>query len=255
VPVAGLGLHVLAAIWFAIHAVRTGQDKYWLFVLFAFPLIGSIVYGVAVWLPDARNSRQGAQVARGVRQLLDPSRELREAQEAIEVAATPAHRLRLADALLGAGRASEAVVQYQAVLTGLYADDPQVRVRLAGALLEAGKPAEARELLDRLIAEQPSLKSPAGHLTYARAVAALDDRARAREEFEILVGYFSGLEACARYAEVLLDWRDRERLAMLLEDTGKRIGRMPGATRDINKAWIETLKRVERSSRTTATTA
>ena len=30
----GLGLHVLIAIFFAIHVIRTGQDRYWLFVLF-----------------------------------------------------------------------------------------------------------------------------------------------------------------------------------------------------------------------------
>src|SRR6187455_2794755 len=136
-PFAGLGLHVVIALYFAFHAVRTGQDKYWLFVLFAFPGVGSLIYALSVWLPDQRNSPQAHMVARGVRQLLDPSRELREAQEQLEVSATPANRLRLADALLGTGRASEAVVQYQAVLSGIYADDPQVRIHLARALVEA----------------------------------------------------------------------------------------------------------------------
>lgn len=42
-PIIGLGLHVLIAIYFAAHAVRTGQDKYWLWILFAFPLLGSLV--------------------------------------------------------------------------------------------------------------------------------------------------------------------------------------------------------------------
>lgn len=243
-PIVGLGLHVLIAIYFAVHAVRSGQDRYWLWILFAFPLLGSLVYAVAIWLPDARNSRSGQQVLRGVRQALDPSRELRAAQDALDVAATPANRLRLADALLSAGRASEAVVQYQAILTGLYADDPQVRVQLARALLEAGKPGDARDLLDRLIAEQPNLKSPEGHLIYARAVAALGDQDRAHEEFGVLVDYFAGLEARARYAEVLLGWQDRERLQALLEETDKRTKRMTGATRDINREWIERLKKV-----------
>ncbi len=243
-PIVGIGLHVLIAIYFAVHAVRSGQDRYWLWILFAFPLLGSLVYAVAIWLPDARNSRSGQQVLRGVRQVLDPNRELRAAQEALDVTATPANRLRLADALLGAGRASEAVVQYQAVLTGLYADDPQVRVHLARALLEAGKAHDAREVLDTLIREQPNYKSPEGHLIYARAVAALGDRERAHEEFDVLVGYFAGLEARARYAEVLLAWQDRERLLPLLEDSEKRIKRMPGATRDINREWIDRLKKV-----------
>lgn len=248
-PVVGLGLHVLIAIFFAVHAVRSGQDRYWLWILFAFPLLGSLVYAVAIWLPDARNSRSGQQVLRGVRQALDPTREWRAAQDALDVAATPANRLRLADALLAAGRASEAVVQYQAVLTGLYADDPQVRVHLARALLEAGKPNDAREILDQLIREQPNFKSPEGHLIYARAVAALGDRARAFEEFDVLVGYFAGLEARARYAEVLLAWQERERLQALLEDCEKTIKRMPAAACDINREWIDRLKKVRASAK------
>jgi hypothetical protein len=249
-PFAGLGLHVVIAIYFATHAIRTGQDKYWLFILFAFPGIGSLVYALTIWLPDARSSRQGQLAMRGVRQLLDPTRELREAQEAIELSGTPANRLRLADALLGGGRASEAVVQYQAVLNGIYADDPQVRIHLARALVEAGQPQQAREVLDKLIAEQPKLKSPEGHLVYARAVAAAGDRERARSEFESLVSYYAGLEARARYAEVLLAWQDGARLAALLEDTRKISKRMPAGAREINKEWLERLKKVESATAT-----
>jgi hypothetical protein len=249
-PFAGLGLHVVIAIYFATHAIRTGQDKYWLFILFAFPGIGSLVYALTIWLPDARSSRQGQLAMRGVRQLLDPTRELREAQEAIEVSGTPANRLRLADALLGGGRASEAVVQYQAVLNGIYADDPQVRIHLARALVEAGQPQQAREVLDKLIAEQPKLKSPEGHLVYARAVAGAGDRERARAEFESLVSYYAGLAARARYAEVLLAWQDSARLAALLEDTRKISKLMPAGAREIYKEWLERLKKVESATAT-----
>jgi hypothetical protein len=244
-PIAGLGLHVVVAIYFATHVLRTGQDKYWLMILFAFPLVGSLVYALTVWLPDARNSRQGTQFVRGMRQILDPSRELREAQDALDAAATPNHRIRLADALMAAARASEAVVQYQAVLTGLYADDAQLQVKLARALLEAGNPNDARVLLDRLIAEQPSFKSAEGHLVYARAVAALGDRVRTHEEYGTLVGYYAGLEARARYAEVLLGWNERDRLDALLADTDARVRHMPPAARNINREWIDRIRTVQ----------
>lgn len=62
----------------------------------------SIVYALAIWLPQARHSREGRQVMYGMPRLLDPSRELREAQDALDIAATPDNRLRLADALLAA---------------------------------------------------------------------------------------------------------------------------------------------------------
>ena len=241
----GIGLHVLIAIFFAVHVIRTGQDRFWLWILFGFPLLGSVVYGIAVWLPNVRHSRQGRQVVSGVQRLLDPSKELRAAQEALDISATPNARLRLADALRNAGRASEAVVQYHAVLTGIYANDPQIRVHLAAALLAAGKPADARGELERLIAEQPNFKSPEGHLTYARAVAATGDRPKAREEFETLVGYYAGLEARARYAELLLEWGDLARCRQLMDESMKIAKRMPGGAREINREWLSMLKKVE----------
>jgi hypothetical protein len=49
-----LGLHILIALFFAVHVVRSGQQMYWLFVLFSFPILGSIVYFVAIYLPGSR---------------------------------------------------------------------------------------------------------------------------------------------------------------------------------------------------------
>ena len=51
-PFVGLGLHFLVAIFFAIHVVRSGQQMYWLIILFSFPLLGSLVYFFAIYLPN-----------------------------------------------------------------------------------------------------------------------------------------------------------------------------------------------------------
>ena len=241
-----LGLHVVIAIFFASHVLRTGQDKYWLWILLGFPGIGSLVYALTIWLPEARHTRAGRQVVRGATRLLDPSKELRAAQEQLDIAATADNHLRLAEALLEYGRPSEAVVQYQAALVGVHAGDPGIRVRLAHALVDAGQPQAAREDLDKLIAETPDYKSPEGHLVYARALAALDERAKARAEFEVLVGYYAGMEARARYAEALLAWGDGPRLRDLLAEAEKITRRMPGAARDINRQWLDCLKGVEK---------
>jgi hypothetical protein len=83
---------------------------------------------------------------------------------------------------------------------------------------------------------------------YARALAALDERPRAREEFEVLVGYYAGLEARARYAQALLAWGDAPRLRELLAEGEKIIKRMPGAAREINREWIDVLKDVGRKA-------
>ena len=200
------------------------------------------------WLPEFRQSHAGRQVVRGATKLLDPSKELREAQEQLDIAATADNRLRLAEALLDYGRPSEAVVQYQAALAGVHAGDPGIRVRLAHALVDAGHPQAAREDLEKLIAGQPDFKSPEGHLVYARALAALDERAKARTEFEVLVGYYAGMEARARYAEALLAWGDAPRLRDLLAEAQKIEKRMPGAAREINREWLDRIRAVEKQA-------
>ncbi len=73
-PYIGIGLHVLAAIYFAVHAIRSGQSLYWLILLFSFPLLGSVVYFLAIYFPEVRQSRGARQVVRSAKQLMDPGR-------------------------------------------------------------------------------------------------------------------------------------------------------------------------------------
>lgn len=243
-PILGLGLHVVIAAFFAMHAVRSGQDRYWLMILFAFPGLGSLVYALMVWLPEMRHTRHGHALVRGVKQTLDPTRELRAAQEAFEETATTENQLRLADALMASGRASEAVPQYQATLRGIHSDDPDIQVRLARALLEAGHATPARELLDTVIRRRPDFRSQDGHVTYARAVAAEGNRAKAREEFETLLGYASGFQAHVRYAEILQGWGEADKARGLCEQALSRAKRMPGFARRINKPELDRLKQL-----------
>lgn len=243
-PILGLGLHVVIAICFAVHAMRTGQDRYWLMILFAFPGVGSLIYALVVWLPEMRHTRHGHALVRGVQQVLDPTRELRAAQEAFEDTATTGNRLRLADALLASNRASEAVPQYQAALRGIHSDDPDIQVRLARALLESGHATPARELLDEVIRKRPDFRSQDGHITYARAAAAEGNRAKAREEFETLLGYASGFEPHVRYAEVLQGWGETDKARGLCEQVLSRARRMPGYARRLNKPELDRLKQL-----------
>ncbi|WP_363799277.1 tetratricopeptide repeat protein [Lysobacter firmicutimachus] len=245
-PYLGMGVHVAVALYFAVHAVRSGQDRYWLMVLFMFPLLGSVVYAFAVWLPEQRHSRHGRALAGNVRRLLDPDRALREAQDAFDTAATTEHRLRLADALLDAGRAGDALAHYRGALSGIHRDDPDIQVRLARALLESGEAAQARQLLDALIARRPDYRSADGHLIYARAVAATGDRAKARQEFDALTGYSSGFQAHAHYAQCLADWGENGCARELCARTLARAQRLPAHVRRLHKPDLDRLRALDK---------
>lgn len=240
----GIGLHLLVAVYFAIHAVRSGEDRYWLFILFMFPLLGSLVYAVAVWLPAQRRSRQVHALASGVGRVLDPGRDLREAEQALQDNPSAGNQLRVADALLEAGQASRAVVHYDLARRGVFGSEPDIGVRFATALLECGRAEQARDVLEELIRMHPDYRSPAGHLIYARAVAATGDRARAREEFEAVLQGFAGLEARARYARVLAGWEASAEARALCADSLRLVERMPRHARELNAAWIRDLRQL-----------
>jgi hypothetical protein len=246
--IAGLGLHVLIAICFAVHVIRSGQDRYWLFILFMFPLLGSLVYALAIWLPALRSNPQAHRLMGHVRKVLDPGRELREAQDAFDLSASADNRLRLANALLETGDARAAADHFRAAMRSVHSDDPHIHVRLAHALLEAGEPQQARDELDALRRAHPNLRSPEGHLTYARAVAGCGDEAQAREEFEQLITYYAGFEPRARYAELLLRWGDRPAAHALAEQSLKAIKRLPKYSRQMNREWVTRIEAVANSA-------
>lgn len=241
----GLGLHVIVALFFAIHAIRSGRELYWLLILFMFPLLGSLVYAFAVFVPEMRNSRGLHRVMRGVQRSLDPGAELRVARAEHEVSPTVANRLRLADALVAGGSAPEAIAHYRDCLQGVYRDDPQIEVKLALALLESGDAAGARTLLEALIAREPDFRSPEGHLVYARAVAESGERDAAKSEFDALMRGSATLDIPAYYAGYLKQWGEADAARAIADEALRHVSRLNRHAREVNAPWIKRLRSLQ----------
>ena len=124
-PFIGLGIHLAIALFFAVHAVRTGRDIYWLLILFSFPLLGSIVYFFAIYMPHSR-LEQGLRQAGKAEKAMDPGRALRDAQNAFELTPTAHNQMTLALALYDAGHYAQAVEQFDACLRGPFGQDPEL---------------------------------------------------------------------------------------------------------------------------------
>ncbi len=199
-PYLGLGLHVLIALVCAVHVVRTGRPIYWLFILFSFPLLGSLVYFLVEYLPGTRLNRHVGTAARTVARGLDPGRELRRARHAFELSATVQNRMKLAEALLASGAASEAVLHFDACRQGPFANDPELRFGSARARLQNQQPVAALELLLMLRQRNPEFRPEPVSLLTARALAAAGRPEEARREFEAALARFDSVEVRAQYA-------------------------------------------------------
>lgn len=199
-PIAGLGLHILIALFFAVHAMRSGQDKYWLMILFMFPGLGSIVYFFAVYMPQSRLERSIGKAGKAVLKSLDPGRDLREAQDAFELTPTAHNQIRLAQALLDAGQPAKAVEQFEACLRGPFSKDPEIAFGAAQAKLANAQPQDAVEMLLALRASHPGFRLEQHGLALAKAYAAAGRHDEAATEFADVVARFSALEARVEYA-------------------------------------------------------
>lgn len=194
-PFLGLGLHLIVAIFFAVHAVRTGRPMYWLMILFAFPLLGSIVYFAAVFLPHSRLERQARLAGHALQRKLDPGRDVREARAAFDLTPTAHNQMRLAAALLDSGQTAEAVAQYDACLQGPFAGDAEVILGAARAKAAHGQPEAAIGLLAPLQEKQAGYRTEEVGLVLGRAYVAIGRQHEAGAQFSAVAERFGSIEA------------------------------------------------------------
>ena len=212
-PFFGVGLHLIVALFFGIHAVRRGRELYWLLILFSFPLLGSIVYFFVAYLPEMRESRTVRAAGRAVVQAIDPGRELRAARQACELTPTIDNRLRLAQALLNAGDQAAALQHYMEAAQGPFAKDVKVLHGLAAAQLACEQAALGQTTLEGLFAEQPEARRhPYISLLYAQILAATQGDG-VREAFRLALEVATDAEPKCRFADWLrVQANDADRL-------------------------------------------
>jgi hypothetical protein len=240
-PIFGIGLHIVIAVFFAIHAVRSGRELYWLVILFMFPLLGSIVYFAVVFLPDARLQRGVRKAGSAIQQTLNPGREMREAQLAFDLTPTVHNQMRLAASLFDAGMIAQAVGHYDACLRGPFGGDAEIGVGAARAKLANGQPQEAIGILVSLRATQPNFRAEQVGLLLASAYAAADRDDEAGREYEELAQRFASVETRAELALWAIARGERELAERELKELAHARKHMTKYTRRLHQPFFKRL--------------
>lgn len=245
----GIGLHVLIALFFAVHVVRTRQALIWLLVLFVFPLVGSLVYAIVVFFPDSKVGRGTHQTLEAVARTLDPDKELREARSAFELVPTAHNEMRLAHALLDSGNAKEAAQHYDACLRGTFVNDSDVRLYTARAFLECGRADHALPHLQVIRTSHPHFNTEQVSLLTARALSAVGRKEDARSEFTYALNRFGSFEVTAEYAIWAVQMGDTATAQRLNQDLERTMQHWNNHSREIHKnllrRWSAVMKGIK----------
>lgn len=236
------GLHILIALFCAVHVVRSGQQLYWLFILFAFPLLGSAVYFFAVYLPNSRLERGAFKAVSAAARALDPGRDVREARAAFDVSPSAQNQMRLAEALLNNGEAPEAARLYEGALKGPFASDPDLRFGAVRAYVESQRFDAALPHLQTLKAERPDYRPDQVLLLLARSFAGTGRSAEARESFEAAVRQYGSFEAHAEYSIWALATGDAATAARLQTEIDRQVKQWNAVSRQLNEPVMLRLK-------------
>jgi hypothetical protein len=240
-PIFGLGLHLIVAIFFAVHAVRTGRQLYWIALLFMFPLLGSIVYFAAVFLPHSRIERGLRKTGAAIQQKLDPGREMREAREAFDLTPTAHNQMRLAAALFDAGHYAQAVECYDACLRGPFAGDAEIALGAARAKLANRQPQDAITVLLALRAKHPGFRPEQAGMLLAGALDAAGRTEDAGAEYEKIAQRFSSVETRAALALWALAQGHRALAERELKELDHARKHMPSHTRELHRDLFKRL--------------
>lgn len=251
-PIAGLGLHVLIALFCAFHVVRSGQQMYWLFILFAFPLLGSIVYFFMIYLPSSRLERGALKAVSAAARALDPGKQLRLARADFEETPTAQNQMRLAAALLDMGEASEAASMYESALKGPFLSDPELRFGAARAMVECQRYNDAVQHLEQLQRDRPEYRTEAVCLLLARSYAGAGQANAAREQFEAAVERFGSFDCKAEYAIWALAMGDQATASRLRVDLDRTMARWTAANRELNGPVLRRLSAAQELAKRSA---
>ncbi len=240
-PLLGL-LSLLVQVYFAVHAYNTGRQN-WIYIIIIFPVIGSLVYFLAEFLPDFVRSHSGKQAAKNFWGIVDPGRELRFLRDQLERADSVKNRKALAEGYINAGFLEEAISLYQSCMEGMYADDPSIQEGLCLAYFLKGDFNRAKENLFKLKEIQGGNMSAEFDLLLIRTYEESGDTDKALKEYPALTGKYSGEEARCRYALLLKKTGTSEEANTLFNEVLKNARLSPKYYKRTQKKWIDIAKK------------
>jgi len=154
---------------------------------------------------------------------------------------TAQNKLRLARAALDRGQAADAVGHYRDALKGPLASDPELQFGLASALLAAGGATAGRDALQALHTLRSTRddyrKDEVAVLT-ARALAADNQQAEARQAFEDALGRYNTVEARARYIAWLAQQGDTAGAQRQWDELQQAARHWNSHARSVNREWM-----------------
>ena len=230
---------LLIQLCFAWHALKSGRQYWWIFVIMGFPVMGCLLYYFIEVFPQSPESRSAQKAARSIARALDPDKDLRVRVADVEACGSVENRLALARECMERGMHAEAASLYRSCLAGVHETDPDIRYGLAGALFVEGRHEEALEIARRLRASHPNFRAADVGLLMACALEGANRLDEALTEFGVLADTYPGEEGRWRYGALLRRLGRAEDAKAVFQRMLRNAERQPQQYREAQRDWLK----------------
>ena len=236
---------LIAQIACVIHLLKTGRPYWWLWIIFAIPLVGVAAYIYVeirptwgkldlesiLWKFKSRHERIAIR------------------QQHLDESSTVRNRLALAGELHEAGQYDRECQVLSEGLRGAFKDDVTLLLKLAEAHLEAGRAEEAKKVVDGVVPPRSPDVQLQHALLKARTLARLGNHTEAEELLQELVGRKKSEAPRYYYAEFLLATSRRGEALPVLQDILRQYRRGTPVWRYQEKRWFYAARKLLRTQR------
>ena len=205
-PVISFAL-MLINLYFIVHALRSGRPYYWIWIIFAMPILGAAAYFFVEMRPTMR--RIDWQSLRW--RFTSPQARVAHLSDIANETPTVKNRLQLAREYEAQGQWALAADQYRESLSGVFVNDPRLKISLANALLESGEPEQSHAQISQVDTQRDSKLEADRKLAMYRCQAAIGQLEPAIAGLIELAKRSSSLASRFYLAQALsIDGRDKE---------------------------------------------
>jgi len=231
-------LPIALQVLLIIHVIRTGRERYWIFILIFIPIAGTLAYFFVEILPSLLSNPNTAHLKTRIGDSINPGRKITELEQQLEVVDTMENRKRLADAYIQAGSYEQAIAMYESCLVGIYEDDTYVLSSLAEAYYRNKDYPKANTVLEKLKNQGELSRQYNAWFIYVKVLEATGSVEEAQLEYQALESTYPRLEVLFNHGKFLQS-RSKDIEARSKFEEVVKIGRqLPKHTLNLERKWL-----------------
>ncbi len=193
------GIVIILQVICAVHCLRSGQDRGWLWIIIFLPLVGTLIYFFTVLF----TSRQLKKMQDSLGSAIHPAGSIRKLEANVRFSDTFANRVALADALLAKGETQRAITIYNDSLTGTFSESEHVLAQLSEAYFRLKQYDDVIRVTSK-IKSLPQFPRSRAHLHYAISLGYTGQTKAAEAEFQRFKSRFANFEGRYEYGMFLI---------------------------------------------------